>query len=365
MFDLVKKVEHALGDKLDHPVRIPLSMYYPISATGVLCTATGAAGAAVIGMTQLKKKKEITHLGLCAAVSAVCSIAMTVGGSLLYAHGESFAEPIKEVTKAAEDVSKGDYSVRLTEPQNNFRISELADLTASFNKMAAQLDASDYMKKDFISNVSHEFKTPLAAISGFCELLEDPAVTEEERTEYLSVIRQETEHLSHLCENMLRMSRLDNMKILTRHEDIRLDEQMRRAVIMLAESHPERAEDFSVDVEELHVESDPDLTEQIFVALLDNAVKYSEPGTEISLSGTEKGGQIILSIADNGIGIPEDQKEHVFERFYQCDTSHKNEGNGLGLSIVRRIAELLGGTIQCADNLPSGTIFTVKIPKKS
>lgn len=361
MTDLVKKIEQSLGKALKQQISIPMRLYFPVVSTGVLCTACCLAGGATLAGLKVFHKGPISQKTILGAVGAVCTVTMGLGGIILYLHGDSFAEPIHEVSNAAQKVADGDFTVQIPESSDLVTVSEYEDLQKNFNKMTEQLNGMDYMRKDFMSNVSHEFKTPIAAISGFCELLEDDNVSPEEQKEYLGIIKEESERLSHLCGNMLRMSRLDNTTILTRKEPVQVDEQLRRAVILLDEKYPDRAEDIEVELEPMTLETDPDLLEQIWINLLDNAVKYSSPGDAIRVTSKHEGPILVISIADNGAGISPEKQEHIFDKFYQGDASHKKEGNGLGLSIVKRIVELLNGSITCESEEGKGTTFTVRI----
>lgn len=361
MTDLVKKIEQSLGKVLKQKVSVPMRLYFPVVSTGVLCTACCLAGGATLAGLKVFHKGPISQKTILGAVGAVCTVTMGLGGTILYLHGDSFAEPIQKVSNAAQKVADGDFTVQIPESSDPVTVTEYEDLQKNFNKMTEQLNGMDYMRKDFMSNVSHEFKTPIAAISGFCELLEDDNVSPEEQKEYLGIIKEESERLSHLCGNMLRMSRLDNTTILTRKEPVQVDEQLRRAVILLDEKYPDRAEDIEVELEPMTLETDPDLLEQIWINLLDNAVKYSNPGDAIRVISRTEGPILVISISDDGVGISPEKREHIFDKFYQGDASHKKEGNGLGLSIVKRIVELLHGSISCESEEGKGTTFTVKI----
>ena len=360
MRDLVKSAENLLGRALGREVSVPMRFYHPTVSTLVLCTACCISGGFTAGAIKLFLKGPVTEKTILGAVGSVCTATMLLGGAILSAHGDSFAAPIEKVADAAEKVSDGDYSVQIPEPAENIRIEELEDLRNSFYTMAEQLDGMEFMRKDFMSNVSHEFKTPIAAISGFCELLSEDDLPPEEQKRYLGIVKEESERLSHLCDNILRMSRLDNTAIVARKEPVKVDEQIRKTVILLGEKYPDRAIDFSVDLEPMSLISDPDLLEQIWINLLDNAVKYSSPGNVILVSGKTEDAHPVVRVSDEGIGISAEKLPHIYDRFYQCDGSHNNAGNGLGLSIVKRIVELIGGELTCTSTEGKGTTFTVR-----
>lgn len=231
--------------------------------------------------------------------------------------------------------------------------------------MVAELDGMDYMRKDFMSNVSHEIKTPIAAITGFTEILLDGSIDESERQEYLEVINKESMRISRLCENMLHMSRLDSQVIVANLQKIRLDEQLRKCIILLSEKWSDKEIDFSIDLDEVNILSDYDMLQQVWINLIDNAIKYSGENCKIDISVKRLNDKSVkVSIRDNGIGIEEEKLHRIFDKFYQCEESHKKSGSGLGLSISKRIVELLNGTIECKSKKDSGTTFEVTLLQK-
>ena len=358
MTDLVKKAEEFAEKALGKSVSVPMRYYFPIISTSVLCTACMLSGGLTVGALKLFHKGPINQKTVLGAVTAVCTGTMLLGGAVLYGHSDNFAAPVVQVSDAAKEVAEGEFSVKVPEETGAFQVKELEDLRENFNKMTAQLSGMDYMRKDFMNSVSHEFKTPIAAISGFSELLEEDAdhLSEEEKREYLELIREESNRLSKLCGNMLQLTRLDNTAIVTQKRNVQVDEQIRRAVILLMEKYPDRAEDFDLQMEPLTLETDPELLEEVWINLLDNAVKFSEPGDAIHIQS--RGRQV--TIADEGCGIAADKLPHIFEVFYQCDASHQKKGNGLGLPIVKRILSLLGGTISCTSEEGAGTKFSIQ-----
>ena len=228
--------------------------------------------------------------------------------------------------------------------------------------MVAELDGMDYMRKDFMRNVSHEIKTPIAAITGFTEILLDGNIDENERHEYLEVINNESMRISRLCENMLHMSRLDSQVIVSSVQKIRLDEQIRKCIILLSEKWSEKEIDFSINLEKVSIFSDADMLQQVWINLIDNAIKYSGDNCKIDISVKRLNDKsVAVSISDNGIGIEEKKLHKIFDKFYQCEESHKKSGSGLGLSISKRIIELLNGTIECKSKKDFGTTMVVTL----
>ena len=228
--------------------------------------------------------------------------------------------------------------------------------------MVKELDSMDYMRKDFMSNVSHEIKTPISVITGFTEILIDGNLSDDERHEYLEVIYEESIRISKLCENMLKMSRLDSQVIVSNMSRIRVDEQIRKSIILLTEKWSNYYIDFSIYLDEVYITSDYDMLWQVWINLIDNAIKYSGDNSKIDISVKKSSNEVIkVIIKDNGIGIEEDKIHKVFDKFYQCEESHKKSGNGLGLSITKRIIELLNGTIECESKKGIGTTMVVTL----
>jgi signal transduction histidine kinase len=299
-----------------------------------------------------------------------CLFTMIMGGAALW-HGAQFVtNPIVEINEGVKKVADGDFSVqialegRFRKKQQGFYADEIDELAGNFNKMTSELNGMDYMRKDFMSNVSHEIKTPVAAITGFSEILIDGGLEEEEQKEYLTYLNQESQRLSRLCENMLRMSRLDNQCIVDKKKEVLVDEQLRHCIIMLGDRWNEKELNLELRLDQCSIVSDPDLLLQIWTNLIDNAIKYSKQGGTIWITENLFGDYLKVTIRDEGVGIPVDKQSKIFDKFYQCEESHKKQGSGLGLSIVKRIVELLEGSIVSESEEGKGTTMTVMIPVK-
>lgn len=347
--------------------RIHLRIYFAIVAIVTLCSACLLSCGLVILGTVFLYHGNLTIPVVIFLCLLVCTLTMLFGGVALY-HGTAyFVKPIEEVNCAVNRIAKGDFEVRIPRGQqcrnDAVYVHELDELKSNVNRMVSELAGMDYMRKDFVSNVSHEIKTPASAMMGFAEIMLDDGVSPEEQKEYLSLIYGEAARVSRLCENMLRMSRLENQELITRHEQVEVDEQIRKCVILLSEKRGKQAQEFDLDMPTMSIQSDPDLLQQIWMNLIDNAMKYSEPGTTIHIFGRSDAHGITVSVQDEGIGIPPEKQEHIFDAFYQCEESHKKDGNGLGLSIVKRILELLNGSVVCESIEGSGTRMTVNIQK--
>lgn len=297
-----------------------------------------------------------------------CAITMLIGGIALWHSASYVTNPITKISDGMQKVADGDFSVQLSfsdihrKKQREENYDEISVMANNFNKMTRELNGMDYMRRDFMSNVAHEIKTPVAAIAGFSEMLLDGGLSKEEEKEYLTYIYQEAQRLSRINENMLQMSRLDHQNIVDLTQEVKVDEQIRRCIILLGEKYSDREIQYELDLEKCSIVSNYDLLLQLWTNLIDNAIKYSKKECTIWISTKILDKFLIFSIRDEGVGISEDKLSKIYDRFYQCDESHKKQGSGLGLSIVKRIVELLNGSIACESELGKGTIFTVRLP---
>ncbi len=352
--------------KTQRKFRITLRLYFALASILTLCFACLISCALVIVGVKLFYHGSLTPTFVSLLCLLVCFLSILLGGIMMFFGSAHLTTPLEVLNNAIKKVAKGDFTVKIYRDSSKrgkyFYTNELDELSENVNKMVAELNGMDYMRKDFMSNVSHELKTPIAAITGFTEILIDGNLEEEKQLEYLRLVNLESRRLSHLCENMLRMSRLDYQQIITRNDEIRIDEQIRKCIIMLSEKWSDRDNDFDLQLNPLKIISDADLLMQIWTNLIDNAIKYSHKSSMIQIVETYQEGELIIRIHDNGIGICEEKLPKIFDKFYQCEESHRKQGSGLGLSIVKRILELLNGSIHYDSNENAGTMVTIQIP---
>ena len=228
--------------------------------------------------------------------------------------------------------------------------------------MAKELKSIEILRNDFISDISHEFRTPLTSIEGYTKLLRD--CSEEERRGYVDIIIEDTKRLSILTTNILTLNRVDNQNISTPMEDFVMDEQIRRAILLLENKWVEKEIGLEIDLENIQYRGNPGLMYQIWINLIDNAIKFSPKGGTIEIRLYEEFGNIIFSIKDNGTGISKEDQKKIFEKFYKGDKSRNTDGNGLGLSIVKRIIEIHHGEILLESSINVGTSIMVKLSKQ-
>lgn len=284
---------------------------------------------------------------------------LIVGLGLIIVVAAHIIKPIRRLTDATKKVATGDFNVNVEVKRND----EIGELTYNFNKMVQELNSIEYLRKDFISNVSHELKTPLASIQGFSKLLADENLSKEERKEYIDIIVEETNRLSNISNNMIKLSKFENQEIITNKTEYRLDEQLRKAIIMLDKEINDKNINVSLKAEPITITEDPDIIMEIWLNLLNNAIKYTKSNGRIDVSLIPDEQFIKVSIKDNGIGIAKEKQDRIFEKFYQADKSHYGEGSGLGLSIVKRIVDLIDGKIEFESEKNKGTTFSVYIKK--
>ena len=289
----------------------------------------------------------------------LCLIGLMVGGGLTQFMGRVFFEPINKLGDAMNRVAEGDFSVSLKEKNSS---PEIANIYDKFNLLVKELNATEVLQTDFVSNVSHEFKTPINAIEGYATLLQDgEGLSPDEQEQYVDKILFNTQRLSSLVGNILLLSRIDNQAIPHKGAPFRLDEQIRQAIVLLEPEWVKKDIEFDVEMEDITIEGNENLLFHVWNNLIGNAIKFDPPNGLINIKLHKKGDKAVFQIEDSGPGISDEGLKHIFDKFYQEDSSHKQEGNGLGLALAGRIVSLHGGSIS-AVNLPGGGCrFTVEL----
>ncbi|MGN1016177.1 MAG: ATP-binding protein [Faecousia sp.] len=269
------------------------------------------------------------------------------------------AKPIQDMLEATKSISKGDYSVRVPEEGEG----DLGELLRSFNQMTAELGSTELMRNDFINTFSHEFKTPIVSIRGFARRLRSGNLTQRQREEYLQFIAEESERLSNLSSSVLLIAKYENQNLVTEQTSYDLDEQIRTCILRLEGQWSAKKILFDLDMPRLPYRSNPEMMDHVWLNLIGNAVKFSYEGGTIHIHAKNENSHITVWIRDEGIGIQPEHIGHIFDKFYQEDTAHASEGNGLGLALVHRILELVGGEIQAESREGQGATFCVRLPR--
>lgn len=266
--------------------------------------------------------------------------------------------PVVKLSKAMKQVASGDFSIRL---KSNSAIQEIRDSYDSFNLMVGELEATETLQTDFVANVSHEFKTPINAIEGYATLLQGGSdVTQQQG--YVERILMNTRRLSTLVGNILLLSKVSNHSIPMAKTTYRVDEQIRQAIVLLEPRWTERNVEFDVDLDEVTWNGPESLMHHVWSNLIGNAIKFGPEGGLVRVDLKQTDGWFVFSVTDAGSGVPEAERQRIFHKFYQLDSSHKQEGNGLGLALVHQIVSVCGGTIEVDDVPEGGCRFAVTLP---
>ncbi len=271
----------------------------------------------------------------------------------------SIVRPIKKLSEASKDVAKGNFDVEI----ESKGVDELGKLTADFNLMVKELKSIDEQRTEFVSNVSHEFRTPMTSIKGFANLLGKDDVTLEQRVEYSQIIVSESDRLIELATNLLKLSEIEHKIIREQSVLFSLDEQIRKTILILEPQWQKKNIQFDLDLEELSYQGEERLLAQVWLNLISNAIKFSNDGGKIEIKAYGTQAFIEVEIKDFGIGIADEEREQIFQQFYKTDASRSVEGNGLGLTIVKKIIAIFEGEIICESVVGEGTIFKIQLKK--
>ena len=328
-----------------------VAQIFAVIIAGIIAVSTVLTFGVIFVMLKLKIPTitaivtSTTYMGIFTTVIGVGIAAYT---------STKMLSPVLKINDAAKKVSRGDFSVRLEEKSIAKEIEEIA---TSFNIMVKELSNTETLRSDFVSNVSHEFKTPLSAIEGYATLLQDERLTKEEQALYVSRILENTSRLSKLTHSILSLSQLENQEIVLQQEVYSLDEQI----------WEEKELTIDLALESTQIYGSKPLLAQVWSNLIDNAIKFSRTGGTLFVSCWEFDGKFVVHVRDSGIGMSEEVRQHAFDKFYQGERSHSGQGSGLGLALVRRIVALSDGTIEIQSKEGKGTeiIVTLKgdLPK--
>lgn len=269
--------------------------------------------------------------------------------------------PLEKISAASKKVTEGDFSVQI---KYDGGLEDVGTAIENFNRMVQELNSVEVMRNDFVADVSHEFKTPLAAITGYVTFLQDPELPEEERNEYIRKIFFNVDKLNDLTENILRLSRLEHQQFLDDPVAFRLDEQIREAIVLLEPKWGKKHIAFDLQLPEIVYTGQKGLLFQVWMNIIGNAIKYSDDYGNIEVALKEKTDCCEIIVSDDGIGMSEETQAHIFDKFYQADTSRKAQGNGLGLALCHEIIDKCNGKIIVESTLGVGSVFIVKLPKE-
>ena len=306
-------------------------------------------------------KEMVPVIWITCAIMA--GVSMLLGAAIALLATKLPFRPVLELMEGMDKLAEGDFHTRVKARFWQQKHPGLSALTRSFNKMAEQLENTEMLRSDFINNFSHEFKTPIVSIAGFAKLLRRSNLTEGMREEYLAIIEEESLRLSYMATNVLNLTKIENQSILSDAVDYNVSEQLRSAVLLLEDEWTRKNLELMLDFDEFTVCASEELMKQVFINLLDNAMKFAPEGGVVRVEIYQNLQDTRVAVSNNGPMIQQEQIEKIFRKFYQADESRAAKGNGIGLAIVRRVMELHGGSVE-VDSDENWTTFTVILPKE-
>ena len=326
-----------------------------------------AIGLTALGLWLLAKAGVIVdingELQLGQVILFMSLISLIIGGVSVFFSSRLPLKPVNEIINKMNRLAAGDFKTRLKFGNTMSAHPAVKELTTSFNTMAEELENTEMLRNDFINNFSHEFKTPIVSITGLANLLESGDLTEEQRVQYARAIREESMRLSSMASNVLSLTKVENQTILTDVSSFNLSEQVRSAVLLLEEKWSSKNIDLQLDFDEYMIKANEEMLKQVWINLIDNAVKFVPRCGTVELEVLDEGENLCVKVSNTGSEIPHDKMDKIFNKFYQDDESHATQGNGIGLAIVKSIVELHNGSVRV--NSGNGiTAFTVVLPKE-
>lgn len=293
----------------------------------------------------------------CIAALIACTIIGTVLSGILF---NRVLRPLNEMIRATKEIAAGNYKVHIEE---TFDLdSDFGRLQHSFNHMTRELDSVELLRNDFINNFSHEFKTPIVSIRGFAHQLQAGGLSEDEQKEYIAIIAAESDRLTNMATSILLLSKLENQQIVTDKTEFYLDEQIRTCWLLLERQWTAKNIELDIDLDEAQYLFNEDMLSHVWLNLFENAIKFTPDDGLIACTLRRETDALVVTVRDTGCGMDSETREHIFEKFYQGDTSHSGKGNGIGLTIVSRIVELCGGLITVDSQPGMGSTFTIRLP---
>ncbi len=326
----------------------------------ILLTSSGFAFLAILLARELFPGLFLTIAPLTLTIFAFISSTI-IGTSISIFVSRQLFKPLDDVIKSQKKVAKGDFSVRVAVPKNGYIITELVN---GFNSMTEELSSTEMLRSDFINNFSHEFKTPIVSIRGFAKQLQQPDLSEDQKIECINIIVDESNRLASMSSNILLLTKFENQQIVSNKTEFYLDEQLRNCILLLEKQWTQKKLNFEIEMDEIKFYSNEEMLSHVWLNILGNAIKFTPEGGEIRVICYAAADSVTVKISDSGIGMTDSVRKHIFDKFYQGDTSHKGTGNGLGLPLVKRVVDLCGGKISVKSQINKGTTFIVKLPKE-
>lgn len=344
--------------------RMSLTLAFSIFVFAILLSAIALTALGLWLLTKAGVTVNVDgELQLGQVILFMSLISLIIGGISTFFSSRLPLKPVNEIINKMNRLAAGDFKTRLGFGNTMSAHPAVKELTTSFNTMAEELENTELLRNDFINAFSHEFKTPIVSITGLANLLESGDITEEQRVQYARAIREESMRLSSMASNVLCLTKVENQTILTDVSRFNISEQVRSAVLLLEEKWTGKNIDLQLDFDEYMIEANEEMLMQVWINLIDNAVKFVPRCGTVELEVYDTGDNLCVKVSNTGNDIPLEKQEKLFAKFYQADESQTTQGNGIGLAIVKRIVELHKGSV----NVKSAngiTTFTVMLPKK-
>ena len=359
-----KIISNKRKSKEERPQRLALTLLFSFFVFIIIAIAAGIAIAIVYLLLKVGVINSIEGQTRFSDIVLFMSLISMFIGFLITMFTSKFTlKPFNKLINQLNRLSEGDFKARIKFGKPIGEHPTFIEIEKSFNRAAEELEHTEVLRSDFINNFSHEFKTPIVSIAGFAKLLRSDNCTEEQKEEYLGIIEEESIRLSYMATSVLNMTKVDNQTILTDVTEIDLSEQIRGVVLLLADKWSQKNIEMNMDFDEYYIEANEELLKQIWINLLDNAVKFSDDKGTISIKIYMKDDNIYVEISNDGKDIPRESLSRIFNKFYQADESHSSEGSGIGLAIVKKVCDLHNGSV-CAESENGKTTFTVVLPQK-
>ena len=357
----LRKDKKSKGNK--HYLSLGLLVFMVLFVIQFATVLVALAGLVVLVQTGVITVEWIENLNTGRMILLLAAVDTFIGFVVVITATTIPLRPVSNLILQMNRLASGDFQARLKFGRLLTSHPAFAELTDSFNKMAEELGSTEMLRNDFINNFSHEFKTPIVSVAGFAKVLKRGGLTPEQQAEYLNIIEAESLRLSYMATNVLNLTRIENQSILTNVSRFNLSEQIRSCILLLEHKWAPKELEWKLDFGEHEICGNEELLKQVWINLIDNAVKFSAHGDIVEIRLAQKEQEIRVSVINSGPEIPAEAREKIFNKFYQADESHSSEGNGVGLAIVKRVAQLHGGRALVRSQ-GGITEFTVELPCK-
>lgn len=332
------------------------------SIVWVLFTITALTTAAIFTVLSIVLSANNIYFNAFLLIAATTISSLALGFVLAAIAPKFIFRRLTRISEGMREVARGNFKTRVSEGDKDGALSEFGELERTFNQMASDLESIEIFRNDFINNFSHEFKTPIVSLRGFARQLQSGELSEEQKKEYIDIIVSESERLSNMSTDVLLLSKLETQKIVNGKTSFALDEQIRTCIILLEKEWGDKDISLDIELDPIEYYFNEEMLSHVWINLLSNAIKFSNHGGTITVKLYKRDENTVFEISDNGIGMTEEIKNRIFEKFYQGDSSHSTRGNGIGLNIVNRIVTLAEGSVDVESEPQNGSKFTVTLP---